>query len=422
MKITVYVALVLLYVTDGFAQDQQNWPQWRGPDANSIARPGNYPVTFSSTEDLIWKVKLPGKGASTPIVWNDRIVLTSGVGEGDEGEDGVLCFDWEGRKLWQVTFVKQIPGKHPRGSGSCPSIVTNGKQLFAYFKSGTLAALDFEGNIIWKTNLQKRFGKITMDWDLGTSPVLAGGNVVVAVMHEGHSYLVALEQKTGNVAWKVARNFDCARESAQSYTTPQLITEGDQATLMVWGADHLTGHDAGTGEMTWVCGEFNPEKKALWRVIASPAVSQGIALVPYGRGRFLAGIKLGGSGDITKEARLWEKKGIGTDVATPVAIGDVAYITSFDGKIWCVNIQTGEEIWESKLPRGNGMVYSSPVLVGNKLYICREEGDVYVCEVDSTGITFLNQSTFDDYFVATPVLVRDTILLRGEKYLYRIGK
>ena len=182
---TAFIALILTSMT----LHAQNWPQWRGSTANGIADQGNYPVRFSATDDMLWKAELPGKGGSTPIVWKDRIVLTSGVGEGTEGEDGVLCFNWAGKMLWQVKLGKQIPGKHPRGSGSSPSAVTDGERLFVFFKSSTVAALDFNGKILWKTNLKENYGEITYFWDLGSSPVLADDNVVIAVMHEGKSIL-----------------------------------------------------------------------------------------------------------------------------------------------------------------------------------------------------------------------------------------
>jgi outer membrane protein assembly factor BamB len=190
---------------------------------------------------------------------------------------------------------------------------------------------------------------------------------------------------------------------------------------VVWGADHLTGHDAETGEMIWQCDAFNPDQRKNWRVIASPAVSNGVAVVPYGRGKYLAGVKLGGSGDITETARLWQKKGVGTDVATPVAIDGRAYIVNFKGNIWCLDVQTGAEIWEDEIPRGKGVFYSSPILAGNRLYLIREEGTFYVCDVSPAGIQMINQTDFDDFFVATPVLIQNKILLRGDKYLYCIG-
>ena len=404
------------------AEAGDNWPQWRGPDMNGCAAPGNYPVRFSATEGVLWKVALPGKGGSTPIVYNGRIVLTSGVGFGAEGDDGVLCFDWTGKQIWQVTLGKQRPGKNPRGSGSNPSVVTDGVRLFAYFKSGTLVALNFDGEILWKINLQELYGKDSLFWDLGTSPVLADGNVVVAVMHEADSYMVALKQETGEIAWKVDRNFVCKMESGQSYTTPLVVRKENMTILVVWCADHLTGHDATTGETTWLCGGFNPAQRTMWRVIASPIISGNMAVVPYGRGKHLAGVNIDGSGDVTETARLWEKKGIGTDVATPVSSDGKVYLVNFKGKVWCLDIGTGREIWQTRLPKGEGMFYSSPVLADDKLYFCRERGSVYVCKVGLTGMQVLNETSFDDFFVASPVLVDDKVLLRGEKNLYCIGK
>ena len=414
-----FIAFIVLILT-AMPLQAQDWPQWRGPAANGIAEQGNYPVKFSATEDILWKAELPGKGGSTPIVWNDRIILTSGVGEGTEGEDGVLCFNWAGKMLWQVKLGKQIPGKHRRGSGSCPSAVTDGERLFVFFKSSTVAALDFNGKILWKTNLQETYGEITYFWDIGSSPVLADNNVVIAVMHEGKSYLIALDQSTGKVTWKVDRNYTCGRETAQSYTTPLVVKEGNRTTLVVWGADHLTGHDAATGELKWSYSGFNPTQRPAWRTIASPVLSQDIVVVPYGRGSHMAGMKYGGSGNMTEKEFLWERSGFGTDVASPIVSKGKVYVLGLNGTMWCIDILTGEELWQRVSPFGNGMFYSTPTLAGDKLYLCSDEGDFYVCEISSTGIQILNQTKFDDNFVATPVLVRDRILLRGTKNLYCI--
>ena len=145
-------------------------------------------------------------------------------------------------------------------------------------------------------------------------------------------------------------------------------------------------------------------------------------MISYGRGRYVAGMKINGSGNMTEKDFLWEKTGIGSDVATPVVSNGKVYIVSFNGKIWCLDLLTGEELLQQiKLPNVKGVFYSSPILAGNKLYVCNDEGAFYVCEVSPTGIQVLNQTKFDDYFVATPVLVQDRILLRGTKNLYCIG-
>lgn len=414
----VLFALMLITVT----AQAQNWPQWRGPGDNGIAEKGNYPVTFSENEGVLWKAELPGKGGSTPIVWGDKIILTSAIGEGAEAEDGVLCFDWKGKLLWQVGLGKQTPGRHARGTGSNPSAITDGKRIFVKFKSGTMAALDFKGEVLWKKNLQEQYVPYEYFWDFGTSPVLVGKNVVIAVMHEGISYLLALDQATGDVAWKADRNYTSGRETPQSYTTPLVITEGNRTTIVVWGADHLTGHDASTGNLIWSYGGFNLEKRSAWRTIASPVHYQGIFVVPFGRGRFTAAMKTGDSVGKTEADFMWQKTGVGSDVATPIASDGMVYVLGFNSVIWCLDILTGNQLWESTLPGDGGVFYSSPTLAGDKLYIANDRGAVYVCKVSPTGIEILNHTNFDDNFVATPVLLREKLLMRGTKYLYCIGK
>ena len=331
-----------------------NWENWRGPTGDGVAPAGDYPTKFSDTENLLWKAALPGRGSSTPIVVGDRIFLTCGVGKGPEGQDGVLAFDSKGNEVWRETLGNQVPGKHKNGSGSNPSIVTDGQRLFAYFKSGNMAALDFDGKVIWKTNLQKSYGADSLWWDLGSSPVLAGANVVVAVMHEENSYMVALNQETGKEAWKVARDYPVQEETGQSYTTPIVMDQNGTLALIVWGADHLTAHDAADGSVIWDCGGFNPEDKKYWRVIASPAISDGVAVVPYGRTEYMAGVKLGGSGDVTKTHRLWEKKGVGADCPTPVAANGKVYNLHDKGVLTCLDIKTGNELWSETLPKARG--------------------------------------------------------------------
>lgn len=405
------------------ALSAQEWPQWRGPNGNGVVTPGDYPTAFSAEHSVLWKAPLPGRGCSTPVVRGDRIVLTSGVGEGTNGLDGVLCFSDAGRPLWQVTLGRQCPGRHRRGSGSCPSPVTDGTRVFVYFKSGTLAALDFDGKVVWRTNLQERYGKDTLWWDLGTSPVLADGKLIVAVLQEGNSYLAALKPESGETVWKVDRNFPCPAESGQSYTTPLVVRlEDGREVLLVWGGDRLSAHSLQDGTMLWQCGGFNPQNKKNWRDIASPAFDQGVAVVPYGREQFLAGIKTGGSGDITATARLWELRAVGTDSATPVACDGKVYVLNYKGRVWCLDIRNGRELWSILLPSGKGVFYSSPLLCGDTLYFCREGGAVYVGKITPSGLRVVNETHFDDAFVASPVLFRGRLLLRGENYLYCIGK
>ena len=297
MMRSVVFAIFVLSVSCRIANAEvENWPQWRGPLGTGVAQAGEYPVKFSNTDGVAWKAKLPGVGTSTPAVWGDQIFLTAGIPRDGEIVDGVVCIDMTGKELWRHEFGKERKGKNPHASGSNPSPVTDGENLVVYYKTGTLACLGLDGKEKWKINLQDKYGKDTLWWDLGTSPVLAGDRVIVAVMQDGDSYLVAVNLKDGEIAWKEKRQYETPREGDQSYTTPQLVKIDGKDVIVTWGADHLTGHDVETGKLLWECGGFNPgNKNANWRTIASAVVSDGIAIVPYGRGEFMAGVRVGPS-------------------------------------------------------------------------------------------------------------------------------
>jgi len=408
------VALGLAPLVSAHADD---WPQWRGPQGTSVAKAGDYPTKFSPTENLVWKAKLPGVGSSTPIVSGDHIFVTCGI----EGKDSVVAYDWKGEVVWQKSLGAERAGKHKNGSGSNPSPITDGKNLIVYYKSGTVASLTHAGEVNWQTNLQEKYGEDTLWWDLGSSPVFAGGNIVIAVMQEGDSYVVALKPEDGSVAWKVDRTFPVQSETGQSYTTPYLTTIEGQETLVIWGADRLTGHDPKDGATLWTAGGFNPEDKAMWRVIASPGFSDGIAVVPYGRTKFTAAVKLGGKGDITASARLWERTDLGADCPTPVASEGKVYVLSDRGQINCIDIKTGKDLWVEAIPCASANYYSSPILAGDLLYCAREDGVVAVVKVSDTGMELLSTNDMGELIAAAPVPVRDRLLIRGVDHLYCLG-
>ena len=397
--------------------DRENWPQWRGPEGTSIAGAGEFPTQFSRTENVLWKTRLPGIGSSTPIVWEDRIFITSG----NKGQDSVQAYDWNGVLEWQETLGKERPGKHRNGSGSNSSPITDGKNVYVYFKSGTVASLTLDGKLNWKLNLQKKFGEDTLWWDLGTSPVLAGGNIVIAVMQEGNSYVVALDPDDGSVVWKVDRTFPVQKESGQSYTTPCVLEIDGVETIVIWGADRLTGHDPKDGKTLWTCGGFNPQDKPMWRVIASPAITQGIAVVPFGRTKFSAGVRLGGSGNITESGRLWERNDLGADCPTPVGQDGKVYLLSDRGKINCIDAATGKDIWADAIPRASAKYYSSPILAGNLLYCAREDGVLTTIRVNDNGMEILAQNEMGERLAATPVPINNKLLVRGIDHLFCIG-
>jgi len=196
--------------------------------------------------------------------------------------------------------------------------------------------------------------------------------------------------------------------------------------LVSWGADHLTGHDPKTGKQLWFCGGFNPGKEKFWRVISSAAATDGIVAVSFSRGTQTGGVRVGGQGDITKEAWLWKRDGIGADSASPVAHDGKMIILNDSGKarglVTCVDAVTGKTIWEENLPKGPQTYYSSPLLAGDKLYLPRVDGAIFCGTVTENGLTNLIENKLDDSFYASPLAIGGRLYLRGRANLYCFGE
>jgi outer membrane protein assembly factor BamB len=410
-------ALLLCFslVTLAFAS---NWPNWRGPSYDGVASGTGYPTKWSATENVRWKVQLPGPGASTPILWGDRIFLTCVV----DGKNTAVCLDRGGKIVWQTPIGKTArAGKNQKATGSNPSAVTDGEHVFVYFKSGDLACLDFSGKVLWEQNLQTQYGEDTLWWDLGTSPVLTKDCVVVAVMHSGPSFVVAFDKASGKVAWKQDRQVEAPEESAHAYTTPVVLNDGGSELLIVLGADHVTTHDAATGSELWRVGGLNPKAETRQRSIASAVIHDGIVIAPYDRGHTLTAIKLGGSGDVTDSHVVWVRDDLGADVPTPAALDGKIYVCGDRGKVTCLDVKTGKTLAEGQAPQHRTAYSSSPVVADGKLYIAREDGTTFVLSLD--GLKVLAENKLGgEQTVATPVFADGQILLRTRENLYCIGK
>ena len=393
----------------------ENWPAWRGKDATGSTGAGQYPSELNLQKNLQWKAPLPEKGCSTPIVWGDSILLTSPL----EGQDAVLSFSLDGERKWQTTVGPERKGRHLNGSGSNPSVVTDGESLYALFKSGNLACLDFSGTILWQKDLSS-YGKDTLYWDFGTSPILTSRHLIVALMRKGNSWLLAFEPKSGEVAWKKERNYRTPPECDHSYATPTLIEHEGKEAILVWGAERLSAHSAEDGEMHWVSTGFNPKQKKNWVVVGSQVVAGDVAVVPYGRGTHMKGIRMGGNGDVTESHLLWARTDTGCFVPSPAVAHGKVYVLRDRGEVHCIDPRTGKSHWEDAFPRASSSFYASPTLAGTKLYAPREDGVILIAEVDK-GFKFLGAFDMGERVIASPVPIRDRILIRGERNLLCFG-
>jgi outer membrane protein assembly factor BamB len=398
-----------------------NWPRWRGPNDSGSTDSGSYPIKWTA-DKVLWKASLPGKGCSTPAVWEQRIYLTAPV----DGMDGVLAFNWAGQQVWQTTFGQENAGKHRNGSGSNPSPATDGKSVFVYFKSGTFAALDFNGKIRWQTNLVQAFGPDTLYWDHGISPVLSEKYAVMVRMHHGESWLAAFDKSTGELRWKVARNYETPIEGDHGYSTPLLLRRNGKEELLVWGGQHVTLHDVSNGKELWTFGDaFNPESKPNWPTVASIVVAGDIAVVPFGRADRgqprLHGINISErSGATVANARLWKRDDTGTFVPTPALYKGRVYIVRDRGEVECIDPTTGKSIWSDALPKASSSFYSSPVVASGKLYAAREDGVVFVANVGGK-FELLAENDMGERVIASPVPVANRLFIRGEQHLFCIA-
>ena len=405
-KILLFFALITTLVSAA------NWPRWRGPNDLGSTKEGRYPANLSDSKNLAWKLALPGKGCSTPVVWEKRIFITGPK----EGQDTVSAITWNGEIAWHKSLGKERGGKHLNGSGSNPSCVTDGSLLFAYFKSGNFGALTFEGKMLWKKNLMS-YGKDTLFWDFGTSPILTKKHVIMALMRKGNSWLVAFEKQTGKVAWQVERNYQTPIEGDHSYATPIVTTQNNREAILVWGAERFTAHDADNGDVLWTCSGFNPQDKKFWVVVSSFVVVNDMAIIPYGRGTRLAGIKLNGKGDITDTHRKWTLEGKGSFVPSPAAYNGKIYIVRDRGEVLCINPTDGEIKWAGAFPKNRASFYASPTIADGKIYAAREDGTLFVADIDN-GFKLLTENNMGERIIASPVPVNSSLLIRGEKNFF----
>jgi outer membrane protein assembly factor BamB len=414
--LTLLISLVAALVTQA---EPANWPHWRGPGDNGSTGEGKYPVKWDAT-NVLWKAPLPGKGCSTPVVWDRRIFLTAPT----NGSDAVLAFDWAGKPLWQTTLGQEQAGTHRNGSGGNPSPVTDGKEVFVYFKSGTLAALDLDGNLRWQTNLVAGFGPDTLYWDQGTSPVLTKDCVVIARMHHGESWLAAFDKTGGEMRWKMARNYETPVEGDHAYTTPLVIHQQGKEAVLVWGGQHVTAHDALDGKLLWSCGNFNPQAVANWPAVASPVIAGDIVVVACGRADRgqprLYGIRLGGAADVTATHRVWQRDDTGTFVPTPAEYKGRIYLLRDRGEVECLDGSKGKTLWRETLPKASSNYYASPLVAGGMLYAIREDGVVFVARVEGS-FEILAENPMGERVIASPIAVSNRLLIRGEHHLFCIA-
>jgi outer membrane protein assembly factor BamB len=413
-RILGIVAVLMLALSVAQAE---NWPQWRGPSLNGLSNEKNLPVKWTTEENVVWKVQLPGVSGSTPIIWRDRIFLN--VAEGDNL--ALWCVDKaKGTVLW----------KQPLGGGnvkmrkhnmSSPSPVTDGRTVYVMTGTGILKAFDFAGKELWGRDIQKEYGEFGLNWGYASSPLLHEDSLFIQVLHgmktDAPSYVMRVDKKNGKTLWKVDRPTNAIRESPDSYTTPGLLRYGKTTEIVITGGDCVTGHDPANGKELWRANGLNPDNDPFYRIVASPIIFNEVIYAPT-RIKPLLALRAGGRGDITSSHLLWSTVN-GPDVPTPVTDGKYFYIINDRGIVWCLDAKTGAEVYGQQRIKP-GTYSGSPVLADGKIYITSEDG---LTTVLAAGPKFevLSENPLNDYTLSSPAISDGRIYIRTGGFLYSIG-
>ena len=432
LRIFLLISFINLYST-GTAQDQQNWPHWRGPYHNGISEAKKLPTTWSSTKNIVWKTKLPWWGASTPIIWGDLIfVVSPSEVEGEDlkahnpGGSELLLLAIsknDGKVVWQQKLDNKNE-LHRKSNDASPSPVTDGNHIWVVTGTGKVIAFDLRGKKIWQRDLQQEYGTFGLNWGYGSSPLLYKNNLIIEVLHGMHtdepSYILCLDTQSGKTRWYQERPTDARNESPDSYTTPFLHNYNGKTEIIITGGDYVTGHDIETGKEIWRAAGLNPLNRGNFRIISSPIAVDGIIYAPT-RKRPLLALKAGGMGDITTSHLLWkwEDDG-GPDVPSPISDGKVFYMVDDKSKITCLDAKKGTVIWGPEKTTG-GIVSASPVLADGKIYIVNEQG---ITAVVSAGKEFKQLAINEldgSYTLSSPAISGSKLYIRTGMYLYCIS-
>ncbi|MFP6597085.1 MAG: PQQ-binding-like beta-propeller repeat protein [Candidatus Hydrogenedentota bacterium] len=409
----------------------ENWPEWRGSTSNGLAN-GNPPITWSETKNIKWKVPVPGSASSTPVVWGDKIFVTTSVLVGElapkptgrrkrgEAESkptnpykfNLVCLDRNtGEILWERTAAEAIPheGHHPTSTFAPHSAITDGNRVWVSFGSRGLHCYDLDGNHQWTKDLfpmtmSNTFGE-------GISASLAGDAIIVLMDHEGESKLMSFDKMSGDLLWEKVR------DEISTWATPLVAEIDGKLQIIANGETHIRGYDAETGEVLWKSAGLDDA------TIPMPIIGHGNIYVASGYRRpKMRAIKLGGSGDLGEDALLWQVDKYTPYVGSPLLMDDRIYVTrGLSGSLSCFNALTGEAIYEREPLEGIRTVYTSPVGVAGRIYVAGRKGTTVVVEHSDT-FKILATNVLYEGCDGSPVVIGDELYLRGTKHLYCIAE
>jgi outer membrane protein assembly factor BamB len=414
-------AAALVFLVLALPARADNWPHWRGPTHDGISKETGLPTKWSATENVAWKLDLPGQGSSTPVVWGERIFLTSM----DRGEIVVLCAGTDGKEKWKrkLATARGRTGSFGEGDHASPSPSTDGKHVYAFAGPGDLAAFDNDGKEVWRFNVQDRYGRFKIAFGMHTTPTLHGDRLYLQLIHSAGAWVVAIDKATGKDVWKVKRDSDGYAECEHSYASSCLWQKGKQAMLITHGNDYAIGHRLEDGKEVWRVGGLNPKDNynRTLRFVASPVATPDLIVIPSAKNRGVVGLKPDASGLIMPGSKheQWRKDSGTPDVPSPLVAGGLVYLCGEKGTLTCLDATTGKQLYSERVH--NQIHRASPVYADGKVYCTARDGTVTVVKA---GRKFEKLATnrMGERLYASPAIANGRIYLRTAQALYAIGK
>lgn len=391
------------------------WSRWRGPSGQGLVEGSGYPDTWSDTENVIWKVKVPGRGHSSPIVWGNRIFITTAAEDG--ASRSILCYQRsDGKLLWQADAPAAPAEKlYAKNSYASASVSTDGERVYAYFGNAGLMAVDFDGKQVWHVS----FGTITLYHGPGGSPLLYKDRLILyqeqRLMGRGTTtdpgFIVAIDKSTGRELWRQIRN------SQPGWGTPIAVQVGDHTEIIVSSSRRIDAYDPETGKLLWYSSGNTVE------VIPTPVVGHGMIYACSGRAGPTIAVRPGGSGDVTETHVAWTTPKGSSFVPSPLLLGDYLYtVNDMVSIASCHNAKSGEFIGQLRLGEAIREGFSaSPVAAGGKVFFTNDDGDTFVLS-PAPDFKLLHVNRLGERTLATPALVDGMWYFRTQEHLICIGK
>jgi outer membrane protein assembly factor BamB len=443
-RIILFSGLIFLFTQFQFTEDSstdydKNWPQWRGPKATGEAIYGNPPIEWSESKNIKWKTEIPGKGHSTPIIWENIIFITTSFEtdqqvekdepeetentqrRGPPGNKAKRVHDFvvmaisriDGSVIWKTVVCKEQPADdtHNFGTWASNSPVTDGEKLWTYFGSRGLYCLDFNGKVLW----ERDFGQMekVMSFGEGSSPTLYQDKIIIIWDHQGDSFLYVLDKNTGEDIIKIPR------EEVSSWASPIVHHINGKDQVITSATKKIRSYDLNTGEIIWEGTGMTSN------VIPSPIIHNDVLYLMSGfRGNALMAI------DLTKakgtingtDAIVWEYNENTPYTPSGLLANDRLYfLRSNNGNLTCLDIADGKINYSLEKLEGTGTVFASPVGVRDRLYVTSQKGITYVVK-QGPDFEIIAKNTLEDGNFASPAIVGNELYIRGFKYLYCIAE